>query len=295
MGDVVAATGATWLFVPGSRPDRFAKAVSSGADEVILDLEDAVSPADKASAREAVAAWLDVPARGADSGAGPGRGSAWVRINPPGSAWYDADVAALFGSPGLRGVVVPKAEDPDALTRLRVRLGRAAPLLALVETAQGVHRAAAIAAAHGVCRLAFGAIDLALDLGAVESRESLLLARSQIVLASRVAGLPAPIDGVTADVGELDAVVADTAYAKGLGFGGKLCIHPAQVPVVARVLTPSAEEVAWAREVLAAAEAAGAGVARARGAMVDLPVYERARRVLVQAGVVTSDSEEAGS
>ncbi|GAW48957.1 MULTISPECIES: HpcH/HpaI aldolase/citrate lyase family protein [unclassified Nocardioides] len=255
----------TWLFVPGDRPERFAKAAASGADEVILDLEDAVAEPAKETARRAVAEWL-------------GSAQAWVRINPAGASWHHADLDALAGRPGLRGVVVPKAEDGDTLAGIAATLG--CPVLALIESAAGVGGARGIAAGGAVSRLALGAIDLALDLGALETREALLSARSELVLASRLAGLPAPIDGVTRAVTDLDTVAADVAYARSLGFGGKLCIHPAQVPAVAEGFAPQAADIAWAREVL---EAEGRGAAQVAGALVDAPVLERARQVLARA------------
>lgn len=226
-------TAATWLFVPGSRPNRFAKAAASGADRVICDLEDAVAPADKEQAREHVLDWL---------GSG---GTAWVRVNAHGTPWYDDDVARLAGRPGLLGLVVPKAESPAVLAEL----GRERPgpegLLALVETAAGVLAATDIASCPAVGRLAFGSLDLALDLDAAEDDESLLLARSTVVLASRAGGCAAPVDGVTTSFDDPGALAAAARRSRRLGFGGKLCIHPRQVAVVAAQFRPSEDDLAW--------------------------------------------------
>lgn len=264
-----AGIAVTWLFVPGSRPERFEKALRSGADAVICDLEDSVAPADKALARDSVAGWL------ADGG------KAWVRINAPGSAWSEEDVLRLAGVRGVLGLMVPKAESPVVLADVSRRAGQL-PLIALVETARGVVDAASLAASPSVARLAFGSIDYAADVQAVESEQSLLLARSVLVLASRAAGKPAPIDGVSTEVVHMEPVEAAAAYARGLGFGGKLCVHPRQVPATAAGFAPGPAEVAWAQKVVAAGSEKG--VVAVDGQMVDKPVLERARHVLARAG-----------
>ena len=163
---VTAGRALSWLFVPGHRPDRFDKAVASGAHEVIVDLEDAVAPAAKISARSEVVRWL---------GAG---GSAWVRINGVETAWYDDDVAALAGVPALRGVMVPKAERTTLLLHLRQKLPPAVGVLALIESAVGVHQAALIADTPGISGLAFGSVDFALDIDAEETDDALLYAHA---------------------------------------------------------------------------------------------------------------------
>ncbi|WP_410592690.1 HpcH/HpaI aldolase/citrate lyase family protein [Amycolatopsis sp. lyj-23] len=257
---------ATWLFVPGNGPRRFAKAAAAGADAVVIDLEDAVRPEDKDTARAETLRWLSEG------------GQAWVRINAAGTPWFDADVDAVAGASGLLGVLVPKAEDPAALAALSARLGTA--VVALVETAAGLHRVHDVAAAPGVTRLAFGALDLAADLGADDTAEAMLFARSTIVLASRVAGLPAPIDGVTTVIDDADAVTAAARYARSLGFRGKLCIHPAQIEPTARGLAPGADEIAWARAVLRAAEGSAGAVTGPDGRMIDKPVLDRAHAIL---------------
>lgn len=245
----------TFLFVPGDRPDRFGKAAGSGADVVVLDLEDAVAPADKDSARAEVRAWLRHTA-------------AMVRINAPGTPWFDAD-AALVAALGVP-VVVPKAETPGVLAGFGA-------VVALVETARGVERAAELAAVPSVTRLAFGSVDLAAELGvAPEDREPFAYARSRLVIASAAAGLAPPVDGVTTDLRDDERLEADVRYARRLGFGGKLCVHPRQVAPVRAGFAPTEAERDWARRVLTA----GASASTVDGRMVDKPVLDRARRIL---------------
>jgi citrate lyase subunit beta / citryl-CoA lyase len=259
----------TLLFVPGSRPDRFAKAAASGADLVVVDLEDAVAEPDKLTARGAVADWL---------GGGGAEVGAAVRVNAIGSVHHGADVAALGGLPGLRAVVVPMAEDPDGLAALAERLGPDVAVVALVETALGVHRVHDLAAAGGVRRLAFGHLDLAAHLGSATDDTAMLMARSTLVLASRVAGLPGPVDGTTTALDDPGAAAADASRARTLGFTGKLCIHPNQVAPVNAAFRPTDDELVWAHRVLEAATAGG--VARVDGHMVDAPVLLRARNLV---------------
>jgi citrate lyase subunit beta/citryl-CoA lyase len=205
----MTASPRSYLFVPADRPERYAKALASGADVVIVDLEDAVAASAKNGARASLAAWLD----------GGGAGVA-VRINDAASPSFAADLA-LVARAGVAAVVVPKAEHADDLARIRAAAPRAT-LLPLIETAAGVDRVREIARVPGVTRLAFGSIDLALDLGIAESGDGneLLLFRSQIVLASRLAGLDAPVDGVTTAIDDAVAIEADTRRAARLGVGG---------------------------------------------------------------------------
>jgi citrate lyase subunit beta/citryl-CoA lyase len=274
---VTHASSASWLFVPGNRRDRFDKAARSGAHEVILDLEDAVAPADKEAARGEIAGWLT------------DGGTAWVRVNAVDSPWHQDDLAVLAACSGLRGVVVPKAEKPHTLAEIASRLPTDAGIIALVETAVGIRDAAAIAVSPRVDGLAFGSIDFALDIGADETDEALLFARSALVIASRAASIPAPIDGVTVQTTDETAVSRDAARARRLGFGGKLCIHPAQVHPVNTAFMPDRSDIEWARRVLAARPGGddaqlGIGAFSLDGQMIDKPVLERARRVLARAG-----------
>jgi len=269
-GYTAEPSATSWLFVPGDRPDRFGKAARSGAEEVICDLEDSVAEEGKDQARGHVTQWLEQG------------GSAWVRVNASSTPHYEPDIAALTGLAGLRGIVVPKAEDPAALAVLGRRLGPGTGILALVETAAGVLRAPAIARCPAVSRLAFGSIDFAADIDAALDDEALLMARTTLVIASRAARKPAPVDGVTTALDRPEAAAQDAARARRLGFGGKLCIHPAQVLAVARAFCPSEAEIAWAREIIAAAGPKGTGASRGSGQMIDKPVIDRARRILAR-------------
>jgi citrate lyase subunit beta/citryl-CoA lyase len=259
------ASARTFLFVPGDRPDRFAKATDSGADVVVVDLEDAVAALSKDIARTAAARWL---AEG---------GRACVRVNDVTGDRGRADLAALTGLPGLLGVVVPKAEDPGAAEHVAAVSG--VPVVPLVESAAGMVAVHGLAAAAGVVRLAFGHLDYAVDLGAQPSRDAMLSARSALVLASRAAGLPAPVDGVTTDVHAEATLVEDLLHSTSLGMTGKLLVHPAQVAAAHRTLRPDGDQVRWARRVLAAV-GSGEGVVVLDGEMVDAPVVARARAVL---------------
>ncbi|MEE4598604.1 CoA ester lyase [Streptomyces sp. DSM 41524] len=259
------ATARSLLFVPGDRPDRFDKAAASGADLVIIDLEDAVAAPDKDRARENTAAWL---AHG---------NHAIVRINPPGTAWAETDLrmAARHGSP----VMVPKAEDPVALADLAARIAGRCALVPLIETALGLEHAHTVCSTPGVIRAAFGNVDLAAQLGvAPDDHTALAFARSRLVLASAAAGIAPPVDGVTTAVRDMEALRTNTAHARRLGFTGKLCVHPAQARPVAEEFAPSAEELRWARAVLDS----GDSVTTVDGQMIDKPVLERARRTLAR-------------
>ncbi|MFC5828432.1 HpcH/HpaI aldolase/citrate lyase family protein [Nonomuraea insulae] len=267
--DVLSAR--SWLFVPGDRGDRFAKASASGADVVVCDLEDAVAAEAKESARAEVARRL---------GAG---GAACVRINAHGTPWYDADVSALAGMRGLRAVMLPKAEDPRVLAELGDVLGLDTSVVALIETALGLHRAHDLASVRCVTRLAFGSIDFALDIGAQEAPTPMLFARSSLVVASRAARVAAPVDGVTVDLDDISIVEAEAVTAVRLGFGGKLCIHPRQVSTVNAAFSPSEEEVCRARRILDSTTDGAVG--RLDGKMVDRPVVEGALAVLRRAGL----------
>jgi citrate lyase subunit beta/citryl-CoA lyase len=259
------------LFVPGIRPDRFDKAWESGADGVILDLEDAVAPERKAAARESVKSWLS-----ADR-------PAFVRINGTAAAEFRDDVAAV-ARPGLAGVLLPKAERADEIAMLSSLLPGSARIIPIVESALGVWNVLALASAPRVHRLAFGSLDFRLDAGIGGDELELLYARSRIVLASRAAGILPPVDGVTTAMEDDARLSSDVDRARRLGFGGKLCIHPRQIPAVNRGFAPSEAEVAWARKVLDTAGASGEGAFRVDGEMVDRPVIERAKAILEREG-----------
>ena len=258
----------SYLFVPGNRPERFDKACAAGADAVIVDLEDAVPPADKQAARDALAAWLSP------------QQPVLVRINGADSVWFEDDLV-LCAVPGVAGIVLPKAEHEASLARLDA--AGAAAILPLIESGLGLWNAAALARMPRVQRLVFGSIDFSLDLNIQESHETLLYARSQLVLASRVAGIAAPVDGVTTSFDDPARVHGDTLRARALGFGGKLCIHPKQVAPVHEAFAPTAAELDWAGRVVAAAEAAQGGAVALDGKMVDRPVIMIAQHMLEEA------------
>jgi citrate lyase subunit beta/citryl-CoA lyase len=266
----------TYLFVPGNRPERFAKALASGADAVVLDLEDAVAADVKADARAAVIAW----AAAADAS---DRARAVVRINAAGSPEHAADLQ-LIAEAGLPAVMLPKAETPQQVAAVRAAAGPV-DVLALIETARGVEQAGVVAAADGVTRLVFGTLDLALDLDLdiEQASDGLGYAAGRLAVASRIAGLPAPVAGVTPQLGDQARLLADLAWSRRHGFGAKLCIHPAQVAPIHTALAPDAEAVAWAHRVLAADQAAP-GAARLDGRMIDRPVVLQAARTLARAG-----------
>jgi citrate lyase subunit beta / citryl-CoA lyase len=263
----------SYLFVPGNRPERFGKALASLADVVVLDLEDAVAPADKAGAREAVARHIAA----ADAATRPRLA---VRINDESTPWFDVDLARLADT-GVALVMLPKSERPATVVRVRAACP-GVQVLALIESARGVLAAEALAAAEGVARLVFGTLDFALDLDLPGDPVGLDYAASRLALASRAAGLPSPVAGVTPDIDNPAQGSADFERARAHGFGAKLCIHPKQVASVHQALLPSDQQLDWARRVLAAAEASS-GAVQVDGRMVDKPVLERAKRLLARA------------
>jgi citrate lyase subunit beta/citryl-CoA lyase len=267
----------SYLFVPGNRAERFDKALASAADVVVLDLEDAVVPDDKALARAAVARCLAA----ADAALRP---RLVVRINDQSTPWFGDDLA-LLAAAHAHGAMLPKAETPDTVARLRA----ACPgieVLALIESARGVLNAEALAAADGVCRLAFGTLDFALDLDLADDPSvgplGLDAAASRLAWASRAADLPPPVAGVTPDIDDAERLHADFARERAHGFGAKLCIHPKQVALVHQWLSPTAAQLDWAQRVIAAA-AGSSGAVRVDGRMVDRPVLQRALRLRARA------------
>ena len=255
----------SYLFVPGNRPDRYAKAIAAGADAVIVDLEDAVPPQDKSSARASLAAWLSP------------EHPVHIRVNGAETQWFREDLAVC--KPGVAGVLLPKAETAEDIRTLANHSG-AAPILALIETARGFWNAHALAQAPKVQRFVFGSIDFQLDVGIQGEEEELLYFRSQLVLVSRVAGLEPPVDGVTTAIDDAERIRTDTLRARRLGFGAKLCIHPKQVKLVNEGFEPTAEEKNWAKRVVDVAETVRGAAVSVDGKMVDRPVIARAEAIL---------------
>jgi citrate lyase subunit beta / citryl-CoA lyase len=261
----------SFLFVPGDRPERFEKALQSGSDVIILDLEDAVAPEKKNEARRAVETWLT-----------PDR-SVLVRVNPPGTSWFEDD-AKLCRQRGIAGIVLPKAESASDIVELVSRTKSKMPVYPLIESAKGIFNAMEVARAPFVRQLMFGTLDFCADLGLASDGGELDHFRADLAVVSKVAGIAAPIDGVTPAIGDDDVLRSDTLKSKRWGFAGKLCIHPRQVAIINEGFAPSEGELAWARRVIEAfATAAGAAVA-VDGKMVDRPVVQRAQSILDAVG-----------
>lgn len=269
------ARARSFLFVPGHRPERLRKALDSGAHAVIVDLEDAVAPDDKPRARQALAY---------AAGALPAQELArvLVRINAAGTQWHDEDVALLreLARHQLAGVVLSKAESVAVIGR--VAEAASAPVLPLIESAQGLHALDLVARAPGVLRLVFGHLDFQADLGLHCGPEETELdgVRLALVMASVRNGLPAPVDGVTSALDDESRLAADVARTHRLGFGAKLCIHPKQVVLINDSLGPTPVQRAWAQRVIEASRLHGEGAFRLDGEMIDAPVLQRARRLL---------------
>ena len=264
MNDIVRRT---YLFVPATRTDRVAKAQAARPDAVILDLEDAVPVSGKTAARDAASRDL------------AGAAGIFVRVNGPDTQWYDDDLA-LCAAIGAAGVLVPKAENPEHLRHASQHLPAGVPILPLIETARGFGNLAALCAMPEVQRVVFGSIDFQVDLGITGEDEELLYFRSGLVLASRLAGLQPPVDGVTVEINDAQVIRDDALRAKRLGFGGKLCIHPKQVAPVNECFRPSAEDIAWAKRIVEAAAAAKGAAVAVDGKMVDRPVILKAEEIL---------------
>jgi citrate lyase subunit beta/citryl-CoA lyase len=255
----------TMLFVPGDRPDRLTKAAVTGADAIVMDLEDAVIPENKAACHatlESLAAF-DVPL--------------FVRCNGTDSAWFADDLATIADSVAA-GVIVPKTETPDQIDAVQAVLGKHAFIIALVETARGIANLADILAHSGVAVCAFGHLDFALDLGTSPDWEPLLYARHQLVLQSRLANKPKPLDGVSVEIDDIDAVSASAMRARAMGFGGKLLIHPNHVDPVMAAFVPDKQAYQWALAAVGQSEAGAA--AKMDGQMLDLPVIKKAKQII---------------
>jgi citrate lyase subunit beta/citryl-CoA lyase len=255
------------LFVPASRPDRFEKAANSGADVLIVDLEDAVPPKSKDQAREnlRLAQGLEIPV--------------FVRCNGEGTPWHDADLGAL-AKLGFNRVCAPKVENAQVIDVMASRLGEDLEVLAQIETARGVERAGEIAAHARVRQLAFGPADFFLDLGVAPSDAMTQHVLCRLAIASRAAGKAAPLDGPSFAVNDHDALERACGQALACGAGGKLCIHPSQTAVVLEQFMPNAAQIAWAERVVAADLDGAAQIVD--GLMIDAPVVAQARAILVR-------------
>lgn len=265
----------TALFVPATRPERFTKALASGADAVIIDLEDAVEHEAKDRARAELARFATTYPDA----------SFLVRINDGTTPWFEKDLAVCRELPNVRGIVLPKTESAEQAYHV---VGAGKPVIPLIETARGVQVLDKIASVQGVRRLSFGLLDLMLDLGVTPDTGSAAIVlnqvRFQILLLSRTHGLSAPLDSVYPDFSDPVGLAVMARQACDMGFCGMLCIHPRQIEVVHEAFLPSAQDLDWARRVMAQAGPSGAVAFKLDGRMVDLSVIERARRIVARAG-----------
>lgn len=272
-----AATVLVALYVPGDRPERFARAFAAGADQVILDLEDAVAPERKGLAREAVAELL----------AGPVPTRVSVRPNGAGTAWHEDDLAMLAQAPWRPGLRLPKVEGPDDVDRVLDQLGerlgerrdQGLELTCLLESARGVEQAYAVASHPDVSGIGLGEADLRAELG-VTAEAGLDWLRVRSVVAARAAGLPAPAMAVYPRLDDDDGLRTSCLHGAALGLRGRAAIHPRQVPVIRAAFSPTAAEVADARMVLDALSGGAGAVRLPDGRMVDAAMAAAARAVL---------------
>ncbi|MBS0477766.1 MAG: HpcH/HpaI aldolase/citrate lyase family protein [Proteobacteria bacterium] len=262
----IAAGLTSILFVPGSRPDRFAKALASDADQVVIDLEDAVPADGKTQARaDAIAAIGDRIA---------------IRINPLTTPTGLADLLALAAAPAPPALIfVPKVESRGEIAVLRGALGDFAGIVPLIETPLGLRHAPAIAAAPGVAAVMFGGGDVAAELGVALAWDPLLYARQALLVACAEAGAPA-IDVPWIALDDADGLVDECARAHAIGFQAKAAIHPAQLGAIHAAFRPSADLLAEARDALAAHAAAGGGAIRYNGRMLEAPIVRRYQRII---------------
>jgi citrate lyase subunit beta / citryl-CoA lyase len=279
----------SFLFAPGNHARKVAKVFDCGADNVILDLEDAVAKSEKVAARAPIVEALKRPHRG----------GAYVRVNAFTTEFCYGDAVAVVG-PGLDGIILPMVESReqiiafdwlvDALERERGMPSGAIDIIPIIETGKGIAHARAIAASGTrVKRMAFGAGDYTLDMNMEWSLAETELehARAEMAVASRAAGLEAPIDTVWVHINDLEGIARSAQRARQLGFQGKMCIYPPQVEVVNRAFTPTEKEVAFARRVVAAfekAEREGSSSIQLDGFFIDYPIVYKARRTLDMAG-----------
>lgn len=259
----------SFLFVPANRVERFEKALQAGADAVIIDLEDAVPVAMKVAARQALQDWLT----------NNPHTSVMVRVNAHGTPWFEQDIA-LARNANVSAVVLPKTETSEQLSMIAKASQRDLPIYALIETPLGLANARQIANTPNVKALMFGSIDFQLEMNMNVDYDGLAYFRNELVLASALAKIDAPIDGVTVEIDDTAILQDETLKAKNLGFSGKLCIHPKQVAVVNQAFSATEEQIAWAKRVLEAVEVAKGQAISVDGKMVDLPVIRKAEKIL---------------
>ena len=260
--EISAEIARSWLLVAATRPATFTAAMHSRADQIVLDIEDAVDPAHKPKARADVIEWL------------AGGGKAWVRINDRTTSFWSDDVDELKNVPGLAGVMLAKTEAAADVTETFDRLGGTTPVLALIESALGIEEAVSIARARGAFRLAFGSGDYRRDTGTSADDIAMAYPRSRLVVASRIGNLPGPIDGPT--VSSSHPVLREKSeHAVALGLTGKLCLEIDQLPVINEAISPTQSDATWARDFLADFEARGRVIRDGS----DLPRLGRAQKI----------------
>ena len=266
----------TWLFVPATRIDRVEKAFASGADAVIVDLEDAVAQADKAQARAALKDYYD-----AQHEAKSYR-PIWLRINQASSAEFAKDLALCQQLPKLAGILLAKAEQAADIEKVNQETGL--PVIAVIENAIGLYRADEIAKARGMVAFSYGFLDLCNDLQVqVGTASADIIAnqiRYQLILTSKVHRLLAPIDSVYADFNDSAGLHKRVQLWSQMGMSGMLCIHPKQVDIVKEALQPTESEIEFAQRVVAEYERSGQAIFKVDGNMVDAPVIERSHHLL---------------
>lgn len=276
----------TYLFVPGTRPDRVRKAVESGTDAVIIDLEDAVGIPDKEKARFCTAEFMEEHKVRTVA--------VYVRINDLTTPYWREDLQMAIEI-HADGIMLPKAEHPAGVRTICEYVVDLLPeskdnqfeIIPLIETAVGLQFSYEIAGSHRqISRLAFGSIDYTLDVGSTlsEQGDELLYARSQIVNSSKAAGIDSPIDAVYPNLANLDGLKEDAARGRGLGFSAKLAVHPSQLSIIKNVYAPTIEEIGKAKEIVKEYEHAlteGKGAIATRSMLVDYPVYKKAKDLLV--------------
>lgn len=268
------APARSWLFVPATRPDRFAKAAASGADRIILDLEDAVAPNEKVDARH-----------GLTSAAIPRDVPVYVRVNSALTPWFEDDLA-VARTLAIRGILLPKAESAAHVERAAKAIAPRHVIVPIIETASGLWNVLDVARSPRVERLVFGALDFTLDTGIHDADGAFDAVRSRVVLASKVAGIAPPVDLVTLSIDDQELLKRHAARSRNFGFGGKLCIHPKQIAVTNEAFRPTDEEVAWARALLdELASRPQDAVFAHNGELVDRPVIERAKQIIATAPV----------
>jgi len=267
----------SFLFVPATQPERYGKALASGADGVIIDLEDAVGLDDKAKARELLKnTWSSISVEQ--------KQRMIIRCNAPGTPFYAADLV-LAKELQVQYLMIPKTESHDQINGTAEELENTA-FIPMIETPLGLHHLNEIASAEQVLRLALGNLDMQVEMGMScdDNETEIDTARFMLVLASKLAQIAPPLDGVTPSTDDEPRIFAHAQKAKRFGFGAKLCIHPKQIPIIKRAFSPTVEEISWAKRVIAADNASNGQAVKVDGKMVDRPVVMLAHRILRLAG-----------